>query len=186
MRLKHLVDGSKKAWRGVGIFNDANTFLKNITEILSWLVGGAAAIGSVSDLASTRSLVNIEQMPFPLRFALAVLIACALGWLLGRVASRLSAQFSDFNSMLVRVSSGIFGAVLVFVADWMSQQASGLPELQVFTCIGLALSIWIAAFQFRTGAAGTALAVVRTRAEALLFFSATALFVLVTTQVAGT
>ncbi len=167
---------------GIDLVNDLVDFYKVVMTGLSVAVSGFGATGILSQGSSRGSLIKTAEMGLAPRFTLAVLIACAQGYLLAWAIGKLSAKGTEFAQIIAIIAAIVSAGLLVTSADWLAHSRGILPELYLFTAIGMAATSWIAVFRFRNEQASTAKAVIQARGVAMMTFSLACVLVLILTE----
>jgi hypothetical protein len=133
-----------------------------------------AVVGTASSGRSSQALLDVANMQFALRFVILMVIAAAMGWALGALVSWLTEarKLSEGRKLISYFVAAITGGLLIFSADWLSldRRSGGLPELEVLTCLGMAVALWVASFQFRMHVGSGVRDVIKVRSMSLTVF----------------
>lgn len=166
--------GSFKAGFGlttktISIISDATSLAVNLGAFGG---GGLALLGTASAIGGRPSVIDIGNSPLALRVVILLIISASMGWMLGAIVGWLSKDPSESRRVLGIITAAVCGCLLIFSADWLvpSKMDVLLPELQVFSAIGLGVALWIATFQFRLQSGHVGNRVIRDRALALMTF----------------
>ena len=165
----------------VVVFNEAMSFFGNVATIATLLfaVGGTVSVGR-----NTTFVLDVNTTSLPLRLLVLLLIGAALGWALGWIVTSLTRVLTEAKRLIAVIFAVAAGILLVLSADWLALEArrSALPELHLFTCIGLGLALWVARFQFSRYAREASKIAVNWRAQSLFTFTFVAILALALTM----
>ena len=178
---RKILQGSNAVGKGVTVFNQAMDFLANLASIG---VGVFAVAGTSSAGRKVDFVFDVNASALSLRLFVLLVISAAMGWGLGAFVGFLSARRSEARGVFSLLAALAMAILLVLSAEWLAMPAAdtALPELFLFTAIGLGLALWIARFQFsqRLVADSNILVV---RAQALFGFAAVSIGVLMLTVI---
>lgn len=172
----------KIARSGISAFNEIASFTGHI---ISGLGAIFAVAGTASSVKGSVGLIDVTDTPLALRIVLLLFIAGAMGWSFGALVSWLTSDQSETRKLLSAVIAMASAGLLVFSADWLSvaRKNAALPELQLFTAVGMGVALWVATYQFRIHAEGIGRGVLQSRATNILIFSVVCVFLLLVTMV---
>lgn len=145
----------------VGLAADATSLYKNISDIFGGVVLAAgptaAMLGIVSESFGSgfTALITPETMSLPIRLAIFLLIAAALGIGLAFATNKLILRPTEFRVLACYVLGLFWAGLMVGSADWLSQpddRNTVFPELTLFTLIGVAIAAKGMGFMFRARA----------------------------------
>ncbi len=175
------IKGSKIFGDGVKVFNQVMDFLANLASIG---VGAFALAGTSSAGRRVDFVFDVNASALPLRLFVLILISAAMGWGLGALVGFLSVRRTEARGVLSLLAALAMATLLVLSAEWLAMPAqnTALPELFLFTAIGLGLALWIARFQFSQRLVSE-VSVLMVRAQALFGFVVVSLGVLMLTVI---
>lgn len=176
-----VIKGSKIFGDGVKVFNQVMDFLANLASIG---VGAFALAGTSSAGRRVDFVFDVNASALPLRLFVLILISAAMGWGLGALVGFLSVRRTEARGVLSLLAALAMATLLVLSAEWLAMPAqnTALPELFLFTAIGLGLALWIARFQFSQRLVSE-VSVLMVRAQALFGFVVVSLGVLMLTVI---
>lgn len=176
-----VLKGSKILGDGVKLFNQVMDFLANLASVG---VGVFALAGTSSAGRKVDFVFDVNASALPLRLFVLILISAAMGWGLGALVGFLSVRKTEARGVLSLLAALAMATLLVLSADWLAvpTKNTALPELFLFTVIGLGLALWIARFQFSQRLVPEA-SVLMVRAQALFGFVVVSLGVLMLTVI---
>lgn len=162
-------------------------------DLSSLVVNGATILGTFVAIGGTSASVINSNIAFdisfdganlPVRLAIFVVVAAALGWGLGLAVGRFSTAKTEGMTLICHVAAVFWAGLLVGTADWIApgNTAGGFPERHLLTLIGLATIFQLTMFQFRNTGVAMPSAVMRIRCEALLVLSVATGFILILTE----
>ena len=160
--------------------NSSVAFIQNIMALLGGLF---ALLGTTSAARGVQWSVDIAGMPLSLRFVLVIVVAASLGWMLGALIVRLSADKTEARSVVVVMVSAVLAGLLIFTVEWLGRSGRGvaLPEIEIFAVLALGTALWIATFLCRQDAMRASKQAVVTRSLGFLTFSASSIVILLLT-----
>ena len=146
---------------------------------LASTIGTYVGLGAVLSNPGSKTLFSIGSAPFAFRLGVFVLVAAALGWLLGALSSRLTLSRREHWHIVSYVLAVIMAATVVTVAELLADVSSdaGLPQVPLLSLIGVCLTILLCRFLFRSHIASNA-TTLHSRSICLVLFSSTCLVVL--------
>lgn len=160
----------KSVTEGVGIFNDLVQFAAHLgaTGLSLFAAAGATASGR-----GAHFFLDVNTLPFSLRFVIFSVIAAAMGWAFGALVTWLTKDQSEKRMALAILVGLVTAGLLVFSAEWLARppNRSPLPELELFGATGLLIAFWVICFQYRMHADQAGVGVLRGRAVALFTFA---------------
>ena len=173
-----------QALSGLGtVMSATNSSVAFVQNILALFGGLFALLGTTSAARGVQWSVDIAGMPLSLRFVLVIVLAASLGWMLGALIVRLSADKTEARSVVVVIVSAVLAGLLIFTVEWLGRSGRGvaLPEIEIFAVLALGTALWIATFLCRQDAMRASKQAVVTRSLGFLTFSAFSIVILLLT-----
>jgi hypothetical protein len=114
-----------------------------------------ATIYGIGDYLGGQNLsviITLDDSPLAFRLMLLLLVCCGLGWALGTICKRLTEKSQEYLHIISFIMAGLFALILVAASEVIANQSKPglLPQLQLFTIVGVGIVVMLCRFQYRS------------------------------------